>query len=41
MHEELANKIEEQMIKEGYVQIEASARHVHLCKKDLMTLFGK
>ena len=41
MHEELANKIQEQMIKEGYVQIEASARHVHLCKKDLMTLFGK
>ena len=41
MHEELANKIEEQMIKEGYVQIEASARHVHLCKKDIMTLFGK
>lgn len=41
MHEELANKIQEQMIKEGYVQIEASARHVHLCKKDIMTLFGK
>lgn len=41
MHEELAKKIEEQMIKQGYVQIEASARHVHLCKKDIMTLFGK
>lgn len=41
MHTELANKIQEQMIKEGYVQIEASARHVHLCKNDLLTLFGK
>lgn len=41
MHEELANKIQERMIKDGYVQIEASARHVHLCKADLMTLFGK
>lgn len=40
MHTILANKIQLQMIKEGYVEIEASARHVHLCKKDLMTLFG-
>lgn len=41
MQTDLVNKIQEQMIREGYVQIEASARHVHLCKKDLMTLFGK
>ncbi|MDO5329745.1 MAG: phosphate propanoyltransferase [Coriobacteriia bacterium] len=36
----LANKIQVEMIKQGYVEIEASARHVHLCKDDLMTLFG-
>lgn len=41
MNTDLANKIQEEMIRQGFVQIEPSARHVHLTKADLMTLFGQ
>ncbi len=35
----LVQKVAEAISKE-YVQVEVSARHVHLCQKDLETLFG-
>jgi putative phosphotransacetylase len=39
--ETLASLIADGMIKENLIQIEASARHVHLCARDAELLFGK
>ena len=39
--QQLAAIVAEILTKEGFVQVEASARHVHLCAKDLEKLFGK
>lgn len=40
MTDKLVNSVVETMGQSGYVQVEISARHVHLSGKDLETLFG-
>lgn len=37
----LADRLAEAIWQSGYVQVEVSAKHVHLSKKDLESLFGK
>lgn len=39
--EMMVNQVKEKMLRAGFVEIEVSARHVHLCEKDMVTLFGK
>lgn len=39
--ERLVNKVMQTIVKSGLVEVEVSARHVHLKKEDLEVLFGK
>lgn len=39
--EQLVNKVMQTIVKSGLVEVEVSARHVHLKKEDLEVLFGK
>ena len=38
--EQVVNAVLEAMLRSGLVQVEVSARHVHLSAQDLVTLFG-
>jgi len=38
---DLASAVATKLIEAGYVEVEASARHVHLCEADLEKLFGR
>lgn len=40
MNEQIISKVMDSIHRQGFVEIEVSARHVHLCEKDLKTLFG-
>ena len=37
----IASLVADELKKAGYLEVEASARHIHLCKDDLEKLFGK
>lgn len=39
--QQIIDSITEAISRAGLVQVEVSARHVHLCQRDLETLFGK
>jgi len=39
--QQLASVIADKLTRAGFVQVEASARHVHLCRDDMDKLFGK
>jgi putative phosphotransacetylase len=39
--QQLASVIADKLTKSGFVEVEASARHVHLCRDDMEKLFGK
>ena len=39
--EQLINKVLDTMTKAGLVEVEVSARHVHLTEEDVEKLFGK
>ena len=40
-NQQLASVIADELKRSGYVVVEASARHVHLCREDMDKLFGK
>jgi len=40
MEQQVVNAVLEAMLRSGLVQVEVSARHVHLSAQDLVTLFG-
>jgi len=40
-YQQLASVIAKKLTESGYVEVEASARHVHLCREDMDKLFGK
>ena len=41
IEQKIAALVAEELAKAGYIEVEASARHIHLCQEDLEKLFGK
>jgi len=39
--QQIASLVADELTKAGFIEVEASARHVHLCQEDLEKLFGK